>query len=64
MALVAGGGVRVGLEDNLWFDRERTRLATNRSLVERIVGVAAALGRRPLTCAEARATLGLAPAKG
>ncbi|MCK4415481.1 MAG: 3-keto-5-aminohexanoate cleavage protein, partial [Candidatus Eisenbacteria sp.] len=30
MALVAGGGVRVGLEDNIWYDEARTRLATNR----------------------------------
>ena len=29
MAIAAGGHVRVGLEDNIWFDRDRTRLATN-----------------------------------
>ncbi|MHC4665967.1 MAG: beta-keto acid cleavage family enzyme [Planctomycetota bacterium] len=59
MALIAGGGVRVGLEDNIWFDEERTRLASNRDLVERILLIAKAMGRRPYTQAEARNLLGL-----
>ena len=29
LAIAIGKGVRVGLEDNIWFDTERTRLATN-----------------------------------
>lgn len=56
-ALVAGGGVRVGLEDNIWFDDERTRLSTNRELVERILSIAHALGRMPYTGREARELL-------
>jgi 3-keto-5-aminohexanoate cleavage enzyme len=56
-ALVAGGGVRVGLEDNIWFDDERTRLSTNRELVERILSIAHALGRMPYTGQEARELL-------
>lgn len=56
-ALVAGGGVRVGLEDNIWFDDERTRLVTNRELVERILSIAHALGRMPYTEREARELL-------
>ena len=36
IAIVDGGGVRVGLEDNLWFDAERTQLATNAGLLRRI----------------------------
>jgi uncharacterized protein (DUF849 family) len=60
-ALVAGGGVRVGLEDNIWFDDERTRLVTNRELVERILSIAHALGRVPYTGREARELLGVAP---
>jgi 3-keto-5-aminohexanoate cleavage enzyme len=59
-ALVAGGGVRVGLEDNIWFDDERTRLVTNRELVERILSIAHALGRVPYTGREARELLGVA----
>ena len=57
--ILAGGGVRVGLEDNIWFDAERTSLASNRSLVERIVHVAEVLGYTPYTPAEARALLQL-----
>jgi len=54
MALVAGGGVRVGLEDNIYYDSERTRLAKNRELVERILVIAKALGRKPFSHKEAR----------
>ena len=59
MAIVAGGGVRVGLEDNIWYDQERTRLASNCDLIERIVNFARALGREPYTAREARKVLGL-----
>jgi uncharacterized protein (DUF849 family) len=59
MSIVAGGGVRIGLEDNIWYDAERTRLATNCDLVERIILIAQALDRRPYTPVEARAVLGL-----
>ncbi len=59
MALCSGGHVRTGLEDNIWYDAERTTLATNSMLVERVVDVARTLGRRPATPAEARAILGL-----
>jgi uncharacterized protein (DUF849 family) len=58
-ALVDGGGVRVGLEDNIWYDDERTTLATNRRLLERTLNIASALGRVPYSRAEARSLLGL-----
>lgn len=54
MAIVAGGGVRVGLEDNIWYDDGRTRLATNRELIERIVSIAKAMDREPYNIREAR----------
>lgn len=57
MSLVAGGGIRVGLEDNIWYDEDRTRLATNYELVERILFIAKALGRTPYTHKEAREVL-------
>jgi uncharacterized protein (DUF849 family) len=57
MALSVGGGVRIGLEDNIWFDNERTRLATNLDLVERIVGIARTLGLEPYSHQEARKLL-------
>ena len=59
MGIVSGGGVRVGLEDNIWYDAERTRLATNRELVERIVSIAENLGCKPYTPNEVRGLLGL-----
>jgi uncharacterized protein (DUF849 family) len=59
IAIAAGGGVRVGLEDNIWYDVERTKLATNRDLVERIVYIAKAMGREPLSPKEARGLLKL-----
>ncbi len=42
-AVLAGGNVRVGLEDNLWLDKGV--LATNAQLVERAVGIVEAHGR-------------------
>lgn len=45
LAIAAGGGVRVGLEDNIWFDNERTQLATNANLVLRIHRLAEANGQ-------------------
>lgn len=44
LALSSGGGVRVGLEDNIFFDSQET-LATNYSLVSRVREIAALLGR-------------------
>jgi Uncharacterized conserved protein len=45
VSIAYGGGVRTGLEDNIWFDDERTTLATNYDLVKRIVSLAKARGR-------------------
>jgi uncharacterized protein (DUF849 family) len=59
LAVATGGAVRTGIEDNLWFDRERTELATNERLVARVAELAA-LAERPLaTPAETRELLGL-----
>jgi len=59
MALSAGGGVRIGLEDNIWFDAERTHLATNAELLGRIIDIAARMGMTPLSRRETRNLLGL-----
>ncbi|WP_213683602.1 3-keto-5-aminohexanoate cleavage protein [Roseicyclus sp.] len=56
-AVLAGGHVRVGLEDNLWLDKGV--LATNAQLVERAVGVVEGMGARIMTPAEVRTKLGL-----
>lgn len=40
LAVAMGFGVRVGLEDNLWYDHHRSRLATNKDLIERVHALA------------------------
>ncbi len=56
-AMILGGNVRVGLEDNLYL--ERGVLASNGQLVERAVEIIERLGGRILSPAEARQKLGL-----
>lgn len=56
-ALLLGGNVRVGLEDNLYL--RRGVLASNAELVAHAAGIVESLGARPLTPAEARLKLGL-----
>jgi 3-keto-5-aminohexanoate cleavage enzyme len=56
-ALAMGGHVRVGLEDNLYY--EAGRLATNEELVARVARIAGELGRPVATPDEARSLLGL-----
>lgn len=46
LAIAFGGGVRVGLEDNIWYDRNRSRLANNADLLNRIHRLAEANERR------------------
>ena len=59
MGIVEGGGIRVGLEDNIYFETERAQLASNGNLVRRIVSIAKALGFRPYTHKDTRKVLGL-----
>jgi len=64
-AVLAGGNVRVGLEDNLFLSKGV--LATNEQLVERAVTIIETLGARVIGPAEVRDRLGLekrAPAAG
>ena len=56
-AVLAGGNVRVGLEDNLWLGKGR--LATNAELVERAVGLIEGLGARVVGPEAVRDRLGL-----
>jgi uncharacterized protein (DUF849 family) len=56
-AVLLGGNVRVGLEDNLYL--EKGVLATNGQLVEKAVRIVRDLGARTLTPAQARQKLGL-----
>ena len=56
-SVLAGGNVRVGLEDNLWLDKGV--LATNAQLVERAVGIIERMGARVIGPQEVRDKLGL-----
>jgi 3-keto-5-aminohexanoate cleavage enzyme len=59
MAMIMGGCVRVGLEDNIMY--RKGELATNAQLVARTVRMAREMGKEPATPAEAREILGLKP---
>ena len=56
-AVLAGGNVRVGLEDNLWL--AKGELATNEQLVARAKGIVEGMGARVIGPDEVRAKLGL-----
>jgi 3-keto-5-aminohexanoate cleavage enzyme len=58
MAILMGGHVRVGLEDNLFY-RKGELAESNAQLVERIVRLAKELGRPVATPDEAREILGI-----
>ncbi|MGH1487816.1 MAG: 3-keto-5-aminohexanoate cleavage protein [Acidimicrobiales bacterium] len=57
LAAMAGGNVRVGLEDNIWLDRGV--LASNGDLVERAVTILEAQNYRVLSPEQVRENLGL-----
>lgn len=57
MAVLAGGNVRVGLEDNLYL--EKGVFATNAQLVERAVTILSAMNVRVLTPSQVRGKLAL-----
>jgi uncharacterized protein (DUF849 family) len=59
LATIAGGNVRVGLEDNLYL--RRGELATNGALVARAVGILESIGARVLGPTEVRDRLNLTP---
>lgn len=61
-AMLLGGHVRVGFEDNLYISRG-VKAETNAQFVERTVRIAREMQRQVATCAEARAMLGIPPLK-
>ena len=64
MAIAAGGGVRVGIEDNIWYDASRTKLARNADLLRRIHGLAKTHEREVMSPGELRKLLNLASGHG
>lgn len=57
LAMLAGGNIRVGLEDNIWLDKGV--LASNEDLVARAATAVQSLGGRLLSPAEVRQKLKL-----
>ena len=58
MAMIMGGCVRVGLEDNIYYSKGELAVS-NAQLVARVVRIARELGKEPATPDEARKILGL-----
>lgn len=59
VGLAFGGHIRVGLEDNIYFDREKKELASNERLVERIASIIEKMGLEVATPKQARKMLGV-----
>lgn len=59
LAISMGYGVRVGLEDNIWFDNEETKLATNTQLIKRLKKITDAHEMKFMTSSELRKLLNL-----
>lgn len=64
LAISMGYGVRVGLEDNIWFDEQRTKLASNEDYIKRIHTISKAIGREICSPIEFRKLLNLKPGYG
>ncbi len=64
VAIAMGGGVRVGLEDNIYLDNRRQHLARNVDLLRRIHAIAQNHGRSIMTPRELRQRLGLRAGHG
>jgi 3-keto-5-aminohexanoate cleavage enzyme len=64
VGISCGGGARVGLEDNIWYDRLRSKLARNIDLLQRIRLIAEALETTIMAPAELRLLLNLEPGQG
>ena len=64
IAIAYGGGVRVGLEDNIWFDPDRSKLARNADLIRRIHKIAEVNEREIMPPSELRKLLKLEDGNG
>jgi len=59
ISIAAGGGVRIGIEDNIWFDNKRAKLARNSDFLKRIKHLAKSNERAIMTPSRLRSCLGL-----
>jgi uncharacterized protein (DUF849 family) len=58
-AIIMGGHVRVGLEDNIWYDLEKKKFTTNEKSIIRLRRIASELAREIATPLETREMIGL-----
>lgn len=58
-SILAGGHIRIGLEDNIFYANGKTTLATNEKLIQRAARLAKELGREIASPKEAREIIGL-----
>ena len=56
-AIVAGGHVRVGIEDSIHYDYARNVLASNETLIKRVVRIAEEMQRPVATAKQTRQLL-------
>lgn len=59
LALSLGGGVRVGLEDNIYFDQNKQKLATNSALLKRLQRIMKEMHLEGYSAKELRKVFGL-----
>lgn len=64
VAIASGCGVRVGLEDNIWYDSFRSKLATNLDLIKRVHVMADANERQIMKPTDLRKLLHLQKGNG
>jgi 3-keto-5-aminohexanoate cleavage enzyme len=64
LSIAVGGGVRVGIEDNIWYNTSRTKLATNRDLIKRIHIIANSNEREIMTPQEFRTKMNFESGNG
>ena len=59
LAIAVGGGVRVGIEDNKWYDSDRSKLANNIDLIKRVHALALINEREIMSPQEFRVKMNL-----
>ncbi len=64
LAIALGGGVRVGLEDNIWLDAKRTHLASNADLLNRVKRIVIANEKKIMSASKLRHLLRLNKGRG
>ncbi|MBQ9271982.1 MAG: 3-keto-5-aminohexanoate cleavage protein [Alphaproteobacteria bacterium] len=64
LAIATDAGVRVGLEDNIFFDQNKTEPASNAELLKRIKRIMEAQGKKVMASKDFRKILNLQPGNG